>query len=82
MSTESIGHLVGAESLWLKQRLGVPLGKAQIPSLGLLGRGFGNACAWAQLEWHLRSRQFLGAGKQDAVCWVWWRGRGHDLGPQ
>lgn len=49
----------------------------QIPSLRLLKTGLSNAWAWACLEWHLRGGQLLGAGKQDAVCCVWWRaGRG------
>ena len=36
----------------------------------LVGRGFGSACAWAELEWHLRWSQVPEAGKQDAVCCV------------
>ena len=42
----------------------------------LVGRGFGSACAWAELEWHLRWSQVLEAGKQDAVCCMWGRRRG------
>ena len=42
----------------------------------LVGRGFGSACAWAELEWHLRWSQVLEAGKQDAVCYMWGRRRG------
>lgn len=45
-----------------------------------VGRGFGNACAWAHLEWHLRWSQVPEAGKQDAVCWVWWKRRGTCVG--